>query len=105
MAATSPIDGSTWIRRSSKILSTELEGEGVLLDPEAGTYFAVNPIGALVWRTLATPMSCAALIEATEAEVAVPLDRLDADVRRFVDQLVEHGLVEIVRSPERPAAP
>jgi hypothetical protein len=48
---------------------------------------------ALVWQHLEHPTTAQALVAALEQQVGTSSARLDEDVRRLLDDLVEHGLV------------
>lgn len=97
------------VRPVPRILSTHLEGEAVLLDPEAGRYFSLNELGARVWELLG-PDSDAGSGEGPDEGVARPLaavhavlaaeyevdpERLWRDLEALVARLAEEGLVEV----------
>ena len=90
------LDPTAVVRRRPHVLSRELEGEAVLLDPVAGEYFSVNPVGAAIWATLAEPRSLASLQGAVLERFAVGADQAWTDLVTFVAELERRGLVEIV---------
>lgn len=84
------------VKVSSAPLSTELNGERVLLDPRSGRYFALNPVGAVIWKTAAAPTSVHAICAAIMREYEVDFENCLKDTMELIDSLFEAGLIEIL---------
>ena len=82
------------LRRKDDLLETEIDGERVMLDIEAGSYFGLNDIGSRVWVLLTEPHSFNDLCTRLTAEFDVTPDVCRADLAPFVDSLLDSGLVE-----------
>jgi hypothetical protein len=86
----------TWVRRAASVLSREILDEAVLLDPEGGLYFGVNPTGSLLWSAMAEAVTLSELVRLLVTRFGIPDEQAWGDVRRFVGELERHGLVEIL---------
>lgn len=78
------------------VVSRTVGDEMILLDLESGTYFTLNPVGALVWHELARGQSHAGLDSLTAAVVAeFEVDETTArdDISGLLGELEANGLV------------
>jgi len=81
-------------RRIEGFVSTDMDGETVLMHIEHGSYFGIGGTGALIWDRLQEPQTEAALVEAVCAEYDVTEQDCRRDVAGFLAKLHENGLVE-----------
>ena len=86
--------GETMIVQSGKALSTEVDGEAVLIGIESGRYYGLDAVGTAIWNRIEQPCSfealCAGLIEEFEGDPAV----IEEETRVFVDLLVARELAQ-----------
>jgi len=85
----------TVITVTSQAVACEIAGETVLLDMPSGRYFALNPIGTVIWQWLSTPCHIESLCERLLQEYDVTAERCEAEVTELIRQLAEHGLVRL----------
>lgn len=78
-----------------QVLSRRLENEIVLLDPEAGTYFGLNEVGARVWELIQTPTRLEEVHRRLLAEYEVDAEQLWGDLRNLVRELLERDLAVV----------
>jgi hypothetical protein len=90
------VDDVMLVQASSRIVSCELEGEAVLLDPQAGLYFGLNDVGAAIWTMLASPCRLSDLYGAVVNRFDVDEDTCRDDVRTLVEELLARGLAVVV---------
>jgi hypothetical protein len=90
------------IERSSRITRAEgtvhrglAEGGGVLLNLESGAYYSVNSIGLLIWDLIADGRTFDDIVNQLRARVSDPPDDLHVDVRQYLEQLEQRGLIEV----------
>jgi len=76
------------------VLVSEVDDEQVLLDTDAETYYGLNAVGTYLWEALQEPRSVDELVAMTAEEFDVPTGECRDDVRSFVTDLDEAGLVE-----------
>ena len=89
------LDNSSIVRRNADLLSVEMDGDLVMMSIESGNYFGVSGIGPHVWQLIETPQSLGELVEAVCAEFEVDPETASADLRRFLGELSEHGMIEV----------
>jgi hypothetical protein len=90
-----PLSADTRIVLSTEQVSCDLGGEAAIVNLKNGVYYGLDPVGARVWNLLRTPMTVAQLLDALLCVYEVERRTLESDVRRFVNQLAEQGLIEI----------
>lgn len=83
------------VRRSPDVVDEEVDGRAVLVDAEGRELITLNPTGTLVWGLLDGERDLEEVARHVHENVGdeVALEQVEADVRRFVDELVEEGLV------------
>ncbi len=87
------LQGNDVIARKSAYAS-RVKDDLVLFDEKAGKYFATGTVGADIWELIEAPRSvddiCSALMERYDVDA----ETCRAETHRFVDELLEAGLVE-----------
>lgn len=83
------------IETSPDVLFQELTDQTVLLDLTTGTYFALDPVGSVIWKQLSDHSDTSKAIEAVVSSFAVDSDQVVADFRELIDQLDAEGLVSV----------
>lgn len=84
---------STVFSRSLGQVSSQIEGESVILNIKSGTYFKLNEVGSRIWELVEKPVTISALVEAVLSEFDVVAEQCQADVLNLVAKLEEAGLV------------
>jgi hypothetical protein len=78
-------------------VSTELEGEAVLLNLNSGKYYSLNETGARIWSQLQTPVTLSELRDAMLARYDVEFETCDRDLRQLIAGFAAAGLIEVNR--------
>jgi hypothetical protein len=78
-------------------VSTELEGEAVILSLADGVYYGLDGVGARVWELLREPRAIAELTDAVVAEFEVDAATAERDLLALLGELAERRLVEVHR--------
>jgi Coenzyme PQQ synthesis protein D (PqqD) len=68
----------------------------VVLGISAGAYFDFNQVGAEIWSMLDRPRSVAAICQMLLETHDVDVEVMRQDVVKFLQTLIDHGLVWIV---------
>lgn len=80
-------------------ISTELDGEVVILNTANGKYYTLEGAGADLWQSLTKPQNDAvkvsALCATLQARYEVTPERCEADVLALLQSLAQAGLVEL----------
>jgi hypothetical protein len=88
-----PVDDAARISPNPEVLDAPLDGELVLLDPSAGTYFGLNETGAAIWSLLREGRSVGDVAAVLSDRFGVELGRARTDVERLIGRLEAAGLV------------
>lgn len=83
------------VARTDESLSATLDGEAVLLQPEAGMYYGMNDVATVLWERLEEPATVADLRAELRSEFDVEAAVADRDLRAFLSDLEAADLVEI----------
>lgn len=103
MRDTMTSDGVTAIPQvADHVVFRELDGEGVILDLQRGTYFGLDAVGTQIWQGIDRQDSIEAIVAAIVDGYDVDRLTADQDVRRLVAQLVDRGLLLQTGAHARP---
>ena len=89
-----------YIAKSSAIASRLLADEMIVMSAVDSTLFSLNPTGTIIWEAADgnTPLS-RIVEEKVCAEFDIGVEQAYADAERFVNALVEHGILVISDHP------
>lgn len=79
--------------RTLDILTSEVDGELVMMDVGSGTYFNLDPIGTDIWRRLESPASIGELCAALQHGYGADAATIQRDVQAFAGEMLEKGLM------------
>lgn len=91
----------TRISRKESVLASQLDGETVLLDVDAGNYYAFDAIASRIWDLIAQPQTVGEVCRAMALHYDVESERCQRDVLAFLDDLLARGLLRCdAKGPE-----
>ena len=93
------IHPGTIVVASDDQVSSDLAGETVLLSMKTAHYYGLADVGAHIWSLVQTPTSVSDICTVIAREYDVSPAQCQADVVRFLENLAEHGLVEVRSGP------
>lgn len=88
------LEPSTVVHKSSSQVSCVLNEEVAVLNVEKALYFGLQGVGAHIWDFLETPRSVAEICDDVTANFDVAPDVCRQDVLKFLDGLIDAGLIE-----------
>lgn len=88
-----PQDRKTTYIRSSSAISGRLHDELVMMDPDRGKYFSLNPVATRIWDLLENPLSLDELCGALAVEYEVSMEQCINEVREYLEEMAGLGLV------------
>lgn len=91
----SPISDETKVCVSDQQVSTEVGGEAVILNFDAGAYYGLDKVGARIWELLRSPVTVPELCDHVTAEFDVERGRCESDVRALLSELADAGLIDV----------
>ena len=80
------------------LFAQEVDEEMVILDTVSQEYFGLDQTGAVIWQHLSEHGALQKTYESMREVYAVNDEQLEADICRFVQELVDAGLVELKSS-------
>ena len=78
---------------SDQAIESSVGDETVLLNLENGTYYGLDPVGTRIWELLKEGHSTAEICRLLGAKYEVEQVTIENDVRNFLADLKEHGIV------------
>ena len=89
------IDSRSLIQRCSSIVSSEIDGETVMMDNSFEKYFGMKAIGTRIWQLLEKETSLQRLCEALVKEFDVSPEQCMEDIIPFLQELSEQDMIKI----------
>lgn len=87
------IDPGQVLAVSDDVISSEVDGEVVLIGITTGLYYGLDVVASEIWRRLQQPKTltvlCSELTEACEGDP----ETIASETKTFVETLVDRGLV------------
>ena len=90
-----PVDFSSRVIVPDTVLFRELDGESVLLNLKTESYLGLDRVGTRMWAVFTTQPSIQAAYDILLAEYDVAPNVLRKDVEAMLEQMIEHGLIEL----------
>ncbi len=88
------LSGLTPLVRDSDLISTDMDGDTVMMSIERGEYFGIGGVGPRVWALLESPTCVDAIVQVICREFDVDEATCQADMLQFASKLLEHGLIK-----------
>jgi hypothetical protein len=79
---------------SGSAAASKVGDETVLLHLGSGTYFGLDPLGTRIWQGLEAGQQPRVQCSDIAAEFGEPLERVEEDVRTFLEELAGQALIE-----------
>jgi hypothetical protein len=95
MDATPALSLSSVLVAARDQVSTELEGEAVILSLADGVYYGLDGVGAMVWELLSAPRTVQELRDAVTAEFDVDAETAARDLLALLGELAGRRLVDV----------
>lgn len=80
-------------RLSASVLSTEVDGEIILLDPESGRYYGLNPMASRMLMLLLSSADHESVLSILASEYEATPEKLSSDLFALIADLEGKGLV------------
>ena len=93
------LDSSTTVVATRDQLSSQLDGEAVILHLPGGTYYGLDEVGARVWALVQEPRRVGDVCRTLLAEYDVDAARCERAVLALLKELARAGLIETVDEP------
>jgi len=84
---------TTHFTRNPDLIAADMDGDLVMMSIDLGEYFGITGVGTRIWELLAQPTTVIDISRVICSECAVEEATCQADVRAFVEDLIQLGLV------------
>lgn len=91
----SPICHDSLISQSRNQVSTEIDGEMVLLSIDKGNYYSMNKVLTAIWGWLEQPMKASDIHRKITETYEVADDVCERDLMKALSDLHSEGLIDI----------
>jgi hypothetical protein len=105
MSGKTDIGRGELLERSPEPVAVKVDGAVVMMSIEQEMYFGLEGTAGRIWELLATPQSVESLCRQLTTEFDIEPAACEAEVRGFLSQLLEEGLVRRVNATASTAAP
>ncbi|MDJ0795942.1 MAG: PqqD family peptide modification chaperone [Calothrix sp. MO_167.B12] len=76
-------------------LSSELNGETIILNLKSGVYFGLNPVGASIWNLIQSPKTVNEIRDAILVKYPVEPEKCESDLLALLQELHTEELIEV----------
>lgn len=83
----------TTVSRADNIISSEIDGELVMMSIEHGSYYCMNDIASHIWDLIETPCRVGALVDTLMGEFEVDRATCETDVLNFFRNLQKSSVL------------
>ena len=89
------ITGEATVELTRDQVSSDLQGERVILNFRSGMYYGLDAVGSRVWQLLEAPRTVREIRDALLEEYEVEADRCEHDLLELLGQMAAQGLIEV----------
>ena len=90
------IDSKTIVKRNPELVSSNLDGETVMMSVESGEYFGLDSVGSRIWELIENPIEVDRVIELLLEEFEVSREECEVDTYDFLNQLLDKKLLVVM---------
>lgn len=90
------LTGTTSICAIPDQVSSDLDGETIILNLASGQYFGLEGVGGDVWELLQKPTTIHAVCTEIQQRYEVESQACEADVTTLIAELLHEGLAKVV---------
>jgi hypothetical protein len=83
--------------RNSDLIAADMDGETVMMSINKGIYYGINGVGSRIWTLLENQISMTDIDKIICAEYAVDAPRFQADLKVFIEEMLENHLISVVK--------
>jgi hypothetical protein len=87
------INSQTLLKRNPEMVTSNIDGEIVMLSVTNGEYYGLDEIGSRIWELIELPITADDLVDALVEEFEVEKGECLADTLEFLEGLLNKGLI------------
>ena len=90
------ISEDSLIVADSNQVSTQVDGEAIILNLNDGQYYGLNPVGARIWSLIQSPVSFQQVLSALQSEYDVEAEPCRRETLSLLENLISLNLIRVV---------
>lgn len=90
----------TTIVRNNEILTSDIDGEKVMMSIKQGQYYGLGKTGSFIWDSMEKPIKIKHLINSITSRFKVDKKKCLSDILPFLNDLMEKGLINATNAIE-----
>ena len=90
------IPANAILKRTDDIVSSDIDGETVMMSIENGKYYGMDTIGSRVWELLEVPITLTDMCTRLSEEYEIDENTCSNDVTSFLEKLKEEKLISVM---------
>lgn len=87
------VDLNSIITRSQELLTSEVDGEVVMMNIESGKYYGINIVGAEIWKLIENPVSVSDICSELVRTFEIDKPTCESEVLTFLGSLESENLL------------
>ena len=87
------ITSDTIIQRNNEILTSDLDGEKVMMSIKFGEYYGLGKTGSFIWDNIEKPIKICDLIDLITETFNIEKEQCYNDISPFISDLIEKELI------------
>lgn len=88
---------TTRYQRKKDLLSSRMDEETVMMHPESGKYFSLNPVATRIWELLETPKTIDDLMKFLLDEFEAKPEVCENETKEFIRVLLEKEMLDVIQ--------
>ena len=89
------ITADTVVARSPSVVTSEVDGEILMMSIEQGRYFGLNDVAGDLWERLGSPRPFGELVAELGAAYDAPAETIETDLLALLAAMHEHDVIEL----------
>ncbi|QSJ19250.1 lasso peptide biosynthesis PqqD family chaperone [Nostoc sp. UHCC 0702] len=89
------VTGDSRVVVAKEQISSDLDGEAVILNLKSGVYYGLNAVGASIWNLIQQPKTISEIQDALLAQYEVEPEQCDRDLFAMLQEMEAEGLIEV----------
>lgn len=97
------LNSQSFVRATRNVVSTEIDGETILLNLQTGVYSGLNEVGTIVWKFVQQGGTMQSIRDHICRDYVVDPEECLADLQALLMEMEQQRLI-IFQEPDRPVA-
>ena len=78
---------------AAAVAAKVIDGEAIIMNLNNGAYYSMDGVGAVIWELIEGGHSAEAIRDGVASRYALPVESVQADVQRLLDELLAEQLI------------